>query len=307
MENKMILVVSLILLLSCDTKMQSIHFESGTLHFMFRASEFKRNVFFFLDTLYRNMYNKNYYLTRGKDPYVAPPKVLSLDVYIKQDISQIVEVTDSLLFAEASDGQMYYFCKLIPDKHYELFKNEGYIRFDTILNSFDMIAIYMRTEDGSIKRGNYGDTAVLWTLKPQTPIRKAEDDPERFYLMWRNVYDLDTNMLRNFELSIWREHEAEDRTLYAEDKSGVKRLISALLGLTTGDGKPLLDISQIYDVRHGNIIVPPYDNCPTCNEPFNNPLFGDYYRDSIIYRFDPESTEWSEHKSIYEFSTSGSK
>jgi hypothetical protein len=190
---------------------------------------------------------------------------------------------------------------VIPDKDYELFENEGFIRFDTTIASFDEVAIYLRSGDQSIKKGYYGDTAILWTLKPRNPIYKAEDDPERFFLMWRNVYDLDTNKLATLHLSTWRVESEVDSALY----NGYDNLISAILGLTTADGRPHTDIDQIYDKAHAYIIVPPYDTCPTCNEPFNNPRLGKDYRDTVLYRFSDESSEWRAHKSIYYFIIAG--
>lgn len=302
--KKISLAISLLLFFFCDTMISKPPLKKGMDQVMFQASDFKQNVFFFIDTLYRNLYNRNFGLVKGKAPYEAPPKVTSLDVYLRKEISQPETMQDSLLlYAMASNYQMHYFYKLIPDKHYELFGNEGFIRFDTTIASFDEVAIYLRTEDQSIKKGNYGDTAELWTLKPRNPICKAEDDPERFFLMWRNVYDLDTNMLATLQLSTWRVKNSVDSTLYNGNKN---KLISAILGLTRDDGMPLTDNPMIYDKMHAYIIIPPYDNCPTCNEPFNNPELGADYLDSILYRFSYESNEWRAHKSIYYFTISGS-
>lgn len=271
------------------------------------SSEYRRDVFFFLDTLYRNLYNKNSRYKKTNPAYVVPPYVDTLEVYIKKEVYQTDQLQDSLQYAKASDNQMYYFYKLIPDRHYELFEDQGYIRFDTTINSNDLVGIYLRAGNGKIKKGEKGDSTLnVWTLRPRTPINSASDDPERFYLMWRNVYHLDTNMLATFELSTWRQPDNGDSTMYCKDLNGEEQLISALIGLTNNDGKPLTDYDEIYDRNHEYIIIPPYDTCPTCNEPFNNPNLGAEFRDSVIYRFSHESTQWYDHKPIYKFKTSGS-
>jgi hypothetical protein len=272
------------------------------------SSDFRRDVFYFLDTLYRNLYNKNYRKSKAKDPtYEIPPHVDTLEVYIKKEVYQTDQIQDSLVYARASDGEMYYFYKLIPDKHYELYADQGYIRFDTTINNNDLVGIYMSARNGEVRKGKRGDTLSLWTLKPRTPINSSTEDPERFFLMWRNVYHLDTNMLATFELSTWRQRINEDSTQYCTDRKGNKRLISALIGLTGEDGKPLTDYDQIYDKKHEYIIVPPYDTCSTCNEPFNNPDLGAEFRDSLIYRVSHENSSWHEYDPMYKFNSSGSQ
>jgi hypothetical protein len=269
------------------------------------AGEYRRNVFFFLDTLYRNYYNKNYWTgKKTSNGYVAPPNVDTLEVYLLQENYQTTQVQD-LVTAKDEHDQQRKFIKLIPDKHYELYREEGYIRFDTTINADNMVAIYLRTSDTKLNKGKYKEdgTLVLWTLKPRDEIYKAEDDPERFYLMWRNVYTLDTNQMATFNLTLKRHVEGEkDSSLYEGDS-----MLSAILGLTNKEGKPQIEYEQIYDKQHKYIIVPPYGECPTCNEPFNNPALGEKYLDPVIYRFSPESQEWINHKNIYTFKTSGTK
>jgi hypothetical protein len=281
----------------------SLSLNDGGKNDAFYASEYLRDKFFFLDTLYRNYYNRNYKYKKSDPKYIAPPKIDSLEIYIKKEVYQSDKVEDKLPYGRASDHQVYRFFKLYPDKHYQVFKDEGYVRFDTIINRDDLVAIYMRTSDTTLNKGSLGDTLDLWTLKPREPINSASEDPSRFYCMWRNVYELDTNQLSTYELKINRNVEGKDSTQYA---SGTD-LISYIIGLTSNEGKPLTDIAEIYDAKNRVIIVPPYDTCPTCNEPFNNEKLGAEYRDSVIYRFSHESNEWSDHKSIYTIKTSGKK
>ena len=82
---------------------------------------------------------------------------------------------------------------MIQDRHYKLNKGEGYINFfDSVtFQAEDMIAIYLRTTDPDIRRGDtIQDTLLnLWTIKPNISIDSAQADTSRFYLMWRNVYE----------------------------------------------------------------------------------------------------------------------
>jgi len=215
------------------------------------------DAFFFLDTIYPNLYNKNYHLKKSDPIYKTPPYVDTLEIYIEKIIYQLFINDSSGLFARASDDQLHYFIKLIPDFHYELFKDQGYIRFDTIIYNSDLVAIYLRAGDGQIRKGKRADTLSLWTLKPREPITAASGDPERF------------------------------------------------LGLTNDAGNPLTDYGEIYDINHEYIILPPYDTCPTCNEPFNNPALGAEYRDSVLYRFSDQSDLWRHYVSLYYFETTG--
>ncbi len=283
----------------------NLSLKNGGSEKLIAAGDYRRNVFFFLDTLYRNYYNKNW--GKNKDPkngYVAPPLVDSLEVYLLQENYQNDQV-QSLYDKIDEKGQAYKFIKLIPERHYELYKDEGYIRFDTSINNDNMVAIYLRTSDPNLNKGG-GDT--VWTLKPRTQIYKAEDDAARFYLMWRNVYDLDTSQMASFELKLRRHVEGEkDTSLYGVTTKGETKLLSEILKLSGADGKPNTDASQIYDKEHEFIIVPPWGECPTCNEPFNNPDLGEKYLDPIIYRYSPESQEWRDNKNIYTFKTTGTQ
>jgi hypothetical protein len=280
----------------------NLSLKNGGSEKLMAAGDYRRNVFFFLDTLYRNYYNKNW----GKDKkvsngYVAPPHVDSLEVYLLQENYQNDQV-QSLYDRKDENGLAYKFIKLIPDKHYEVFKDEGYIRFDTAINNDNMVAIYLRTSDPAL---NKGKDDIVWTLKPRTQIYKAADDPARFYLMWRNVYDLDTSQMASFELKLRRYVEGEKDTSLYEPTGNF--LLSEVLKLSGKDGKPYTDASQIFDKEHEFFIVPPYDTCPTCNEPFNNPKLGEKYLDPIIYKYSPESQEWRDNKNIYTFKTTGTQ
>jgi hypothetical protein len=279
----------------------NLSLKNGGSEKLIAAGDYRRNVFFFLDTLYRNYYNKNWGKSKSTPGYVTPPHVDSLEVYLLQENYQNDQV-QSLYDRKDEKGLPYKFIKLIPDRHYELFKDEGYIRFDTTINNDNMVAIYLRTSDPTLNKG-IGDT--VWTLKPRTQIYEAKEDPARFYLMWRNVYDLDTSQMASFELKLRRYVEGEKDTSLYEPTGNM--LLSEVLKLSSKDGKPLIDTRQIYDKEHEFIIVPPYGECPTCNEPFNNPQLGDKYLDPIIYRYSPESQEWKDHKNIYTFKTTGTQ
>ncbi|HEX2958931.1 MAG TPA: cell surface protein SprA, partial [Chitinispirillaceae bacterium] len=287
----------------------NLSLKNGGSEKLIAASEYRKNVFFFLDTLYRNYYNKNFGKAKNASSgYEAPPHVDTLDVYLLQENYQNDAVQPLLVNAKDEAGQSYKFIKLIPDKHYEVFRDEGYIRFDTAINSNSMIAIYLRTSNGQLKKGANGDTLSLWTLKPLDPILEAKKDPERFYCMWRNVYDLDTSQLATFELTLKRHAVGEnDTSIYATTRSGEKKLLTEILGLSGKDGKPLTEYEQIYDKQHEYILIPPYGECPTCNEPFNNPDLGEDYRDSVIYRISSDNNDWNLHKSIYTFKTTGTQ
>ncbi len=51
------------------------------------------------------------------------------------------------------------------------------------------------------------------------------------------------DMLATFELSTWRQIEGQDSTRYC-NVDGQERMISALIGLTGEDGKPLTNMKK---------------------------------------------------------------
>lgn len=287
----------------------NLSLKNGGSEKIIHAGEYRKNVFFFLDTLYRNYYNKNWGKTKSSAGYEAPPHVDSLEVYLLQENYQNNQVQSLYDAKDDSTGQAYKFIKLIADKHYELFKDEGYIRFDTSITAENMIAIYLRTSDPGLyphlQKGKRGDSLSVWVLKPRNPIFEAKDDPARFYCMWRNVYDLDTTQLATFELKLRRHVDGVKDTSLNEPTTNM--LLTEVLGLSDHNGKPLTEEPKIFDKPHEFIIVPPYDTCPTCNEPFNNPKLGAEYRDSVIYRISSENNDWNLHKQIYSFKTTGTQ
>ena len=160
----------------------------------------------FLHNIYRSAYNLKYGNGAPSDP-PPPPKVTTLEVYRRVDPAQATEI-EKLPNRTVGKRQLTITCRiqieLLQDLHYYLNKEEGWIRFDSIaISANDHVAIYLRTESSQISRGEKQDTTLnLWTLKTEALIDSAAADTSRFYLMWRNVYQLSIPDFSNFTLKV---------------------------------------------------------------------------------------------------------
>lgn len=269
----------------------------------YKVNQYLENKFFFLHNIYRAAYNLKYGKGAPSNPQ-APPKVTTLEVYRRVDPAQATEIEKlpnrTVREATTDDNmQKYKFELLLQDMHYYLNKEEGWIRFDSItISANDHVAIYLRTESPQISRGEKQDTSLnLWTLKTEAPIDSASADTSRFYLMWRNVYQLSVPDFSNFTLKV----ETTPVSGIGEERQGNTH-ISDILGLTL-NGKPLVTRSDIFDKDNGVLIIPPYDTSFFGNEPFDNPELTE--RDRFVYRYNVDRID--NYRSPYVLIMSGTK
>jgi hypothetical protein len=273
-----------------------------------REQEYVRNRYFFLDTAYITHYNMKYATAGGNPSYQFPPELVvnqdSLEVWLKintQDTKKYLDIgcdTATILFDSAARKKAYgdkgLFVRLLLQRHYHLEKSEGWIRFADSVNlrdEGDLVAIKLRTMGDVISKGGGSDTSrYLWVLKPEESIDNMVKDPERFRLMWRNVYEIpsDVQDKTKFKLQVYYTKKNTPDTVKVIN--GV--YVSQLLGLTK-EAQPLIDRSDIYDFEKRELRIPPFSTGPDGNEPFANPaltapVIGDM-RDTLIYRYGPKS------------------
>jgi hypothetical protein len=272
---------------------------------------FRANKRFFLDTAYIRHYNRKYAINGGNSKYSLPDTlgVTGLQVWkkivmnneeasIRQgDISRKVRE----FYIDPTKQAKYNFQRLEPERHYWLYPKEGWIRFAdsvSIIEGQDMIAIFLRTGTSTISRGgdttdpaDSGNPSWLWVLKPDQYIDSLGADPERFRLMWRNVYEIPNEVpdISKFMLRLY--HTGKDGgDTCKKNKKDV--FLSDVIGLTK-NAVPLTGGSDIFNFENREIIIPPYDTGAYGNEPFANPELtnsnDDDLRDTLIYRYGPNS------------------
>ncbi|MBN2036211.1 MAG: cell surface protein SprA [Chitinispirillaceae bacterium] len=279
-----------------------------------------RNRYFFLDTAYITAYNRKYALNGGNLNAPPPPEVASCEVWLQIEDNEQERYVNAYgldnvrqMYIDSSLRESRLFRKLLNERHYRLYPKEGYIRLFTdsvTIRERDILGIIMQTSGSIPDKGGERDTnRYVWVVKPKNPIDKLSDDPERFRLMWRNVYPLsgDIKDITKFQIAI--------NHLPKDGQEAVKtlgdRYISEILGLTNKNGDPLIDRQYIFDFTNRELIIPPYDTTSFGNEPFANPALidpeqGDL-RDTMIYRFGPQSKEiTSDFQPIFSIETSGS-
>lgn len=258
------------------------------------------NKFFFLDNKYRRHYNRKYGPQSSNPP---PVPVVDTLMIFKSYQSNRDQASDTIK-ATLDDDQQQKFVRLHRDRHYFLNAEEGWIRFSDTIGELtsSIIAIYMRTKDskynkGEILKSSGKDTLWnLWVLKPKDPIDSAgaDLDTSRFYLMWRNVYNIQSSDWSNFKFRIVQKTPDDDTEI--DQIEGGKK-ISDLLGISVG-GKYSLDKPHIFDKNNGYLIIPPFDTSFFGNEPFRNEALGKY-RDSLIYKYSVERLRLMTYNTYY--------
>jgi len=288
-----------------------------------KEDKFRTNRYFFLDTAYIRHYNRKYALNGGNSDYALPDSlnVTGLQVWKKiysdDQVSGILQndISRKIRYfpIDTVDTTKYRFVRLERDRHYRLYEKEGWIRFtDSVaVNDPDMIAIYLRTGPGGIgpikKGGDLTGTddsiypSSLWVLKYDQPIDSLGADPERFRLMWRNVYDIPGEVpdISKFVLRLYHtQQDAQD----TQKTNSNGAYLPDVMGITKNT-VPLTERQDIFNFEYKELIFPPYDTGASGNEPFGNPGLtndkGDDLRDTLIYRFGPNSTVLSTSSGTY--------
>jgi hypothetical protein len=248
--------------------------------------------YFFLDNRFRKYYIQKY-APNGNRSVVPPAKIDSLEVWrqVRERESAISAQSNVRkdLFIDTLQRQKNSFEKLVEGRHYTLDPDEGYIRFvDTVqINEIDQVGIILKTSE--FVKGRFAslvgaDTVSrLWLLKQEGQIDSAAVDTSRYYLMWRNVYQMShITDFNAFKLSVIRS-EKDSKKEYDQDENS-KEFYAYTLGLADDKGKPLVTRNDIYDKDRGVIVIPPYDTSNLSLWPFTNPKLG-AYADTVAYKY----------------------
>ncbi|MDG5813673.1 hypothetical protein QA601_01150 [Chitinispirillales bacterium ANBcel5] len=276
---------------------------------VFREDDFVKNRFFFLDTLYKRYWNQKYYY----DDETSPPRVDAVQILKRMtsfDRAEVDRASDrTWVRGRAGSPDIAEFEVLIEDRDYFLNREEGWIRFKEkqYISDNDLIAFTLRTDDGSLNKGQFADTQDgddsrvydFEVLKPDNMRDRASNDPT-YHLMWRNVYRISSSRDRsNFRLNFQYVPYGTNDT--SSSVSG--KFIGDILGVTENNS-PKHDNPDIFDWDNGYLIIPPFDSTFHGNEPFSNPALGEL-ADTTIYRYGHNSPEFREYNPLFVIRTSG--
>lgn len=168
-------------------------------------------------------------------------------------------------------------CVKLPETHYFLNREQGWIRLDsTYLGSDDWLLYWLRTDDTAVILDR-GDTTIVDTLGGDlvidglVPLKAANAGPAspNFHLAWRNVYPLlswGLALPRCFHVEVFWHSPGQDTAWFSGS-----RLLSEILGLTDSTGKPLLCDTGVYDFSRKRIHLPAFPDTVRGLHPFRNP------------------------------------
>ncbi|KMQ49746.1 hypothetical protein CHISP_3344 [Chitinispirillum alkaliphilum] len=280
-----------------------------------RETDYVKNRFFFLDSVYRSYYNRRYNFTSPDPNTPEPPRVDSLQIFRRMSAfekSGVNRDPNRIWFKARTTGQDHAEFELLRrDDHYYLDPSEGWIRFhDTVfISDNNLIAYSMTTTDGSITKGqlvptNGSDTVNIYqfaVLKPGNMPDEAVND-STYDLMWRNVYRIPLEKdLSNLRLEFLHvEPGTADTTRHVR---GSNRFISDVLGVSENNQLKTQD-KRIFDTDNGFLIIPPFDSTFHGNEPFANPELLEL-ADTTIYRYSHTSSTFREYRPSFRIRTSG--
>jgi hypothetical protein len=297
-------------------------------------SNFKKYSYYFLDTVYIPYYNKKYAYVGGNIATPIPAKY-----YVNLDSLEVwhsVSLQQSLQIRLATPGKLlqgfHYttketgpdsgvFVRLQNGSDYILDPIDGYIHLSDSLSppigDNDIIGIYLRTgssaapgdpaqQKGSFKNGD----SSLWILKGPFDIADSvTGSPDRFPLMWRNVYPLPTsiNAISTFQIQVY--HTTPDNDGDTDKTVTNNILISDTMGLTK-NGTAQINQTNIFNFANRELIIPPYNTSANGNLVFDNPALktpsGTDMRDSMVYRYGPSTTVMQNYIPTFTLLMSGS-
>ncbi len=236
--------------------------------------DYVRNVFFFLDTLY---WQKYVGITQ------EAPEIIDFRVYKLEQWQKEGDNPQDFVYARLENSESNEEHRLRTlyeyDEHYKYDKRDGWVQFvNEMPADDDVIAIYLRTKENVISRGdttpvgfttNNEPIIKLWILKNR---KNATNNPADL-LMWRNVYSMENARKETFKLNVYR--KVPDKEL-GDERKNADTLFSLILGLTNNEGIPHKGDEYIYDFDDGYLIFPPFvDNTQSSprysNQPFTNP------------------------------------
>ncbi len=238
-------------------------------------TEFARNVYFFLDTIFHKKYTGEI----DTNVEVSELEVYKMEKYIQQEYNN-----QDFVWAYYGDtlkegNELTLFKKLKEYVDYEVDKKNGWIRFleGSIPGHDDIITIYMVRSDNvtkpkndtvwvNLQGGEFGIN-YLWVLKNRySDIVNPAD-----LLMWRNVYRLPQDARpEEFTIEILRKKD-EERKKYNSGDS----LYSFILGVTDEKGNPDVGNERIFDFERKHLIFPAWNKDGEYSiRTFENPALG---------------------------------
>jgi len=301
-----------------ETQKKDIDLTASNRDIEIGESRMQRNLFFFLDEVYRLKYFSSFVSTTLYDEYLkekgwgSDPSIKTISVYKRYSGTSKPNTPnkeydwaqyESNGGADTVTSITSIFEKLVEDKDYFIDNRKGTIRFVSPLSQNDVIGIYFEDTDGLLVKGSLNRVAHpsqdikvlenLWILKNDENLTAMTDST--YYLMMRNVYSLpSTTSTPNF--TITRKVGTENEAKTAE---GV--YYGQILGLMNENEDYDYENQDIFDLANGYVFFPPYDSLvtdtlysdKTALNPFSNRSLGSHLGETnwgtIIY--DDKSTE----------------
>ncbi|MDR2579309.1 MAG: cell surface protein SprA [Chitinispirillales bacterium] len=273
-----------------------------------RETEFLRNRYFFLDTLYKDFYNRFNNIAQPDRNATRPPQVTGFQAFVSiSNCNETAQSTERRYKADI-DGNEACFIMLTENQDYTIDADRGWVRFERNIRDDDIIAIAMTTTSAGLRRGTMvpmnapnDSRQELWMLKPRNMEELTSANSQNFGLMWRNVYHL--SGIDDGRLDLFYLHPAIGDTIRHTSGS---TLISRAMGLTDDQGRARLENVEIFNLAQQELIIPPWGPGRDGNEPFANPALGDM-ADASIYRMGMRTTTMSrDYVATFGIMTSGS-
>jgi len=269
-----------------------------------RESEYIRNRYFFVDRRYKEDYNiANNIMASTR---VQSPRITDIQLFVSILCSETSQSTTRRYMSNVDGNGEACYRMLEENTDYTVDRDRGFVRFDYAVKDDEVVAITMRTADGSITKGTIVPTAApnnsvqnLALLKPRNLDDQTAANTPEFDLMWRNVYylgDLEDAKLDMF----WFDPAVGDTIRHTPGG----RLISDVMGLTDDQGRARLEKVEVFNAAKQELIIPPWSADANGNEPFANPALGTM-ADARIYRFGSRTSEMRDYVPKYGMLTGG--
>jgi hypothetical protein len=285
-----------------ESKSERIDLNADARPVVIHEKDYVKNRFFFVDTLYREIYNYRFKEGNRLGEYLNEvsadlgisltdiPRVERLELYkqIPLNTDETGE-RDFLMEYENPDGSpsIGRFRRMSSSDDYSINRNFNWIHFEKRLGDRDVILMsaFFSDEYPAVGTPEIVDTIIegesvelyknMAALKH--PDSELDKDYAQYSLMLRNVYSINKGSAEDFEFDIKRVNDDGSTNRSNQDDS----LYIDILGLTTGDGLIDANNSNIFDHNDGYVFIPPYEpEVDTVDKkihptyPFSNPSLG---------------------------------
>lgn len=249
---------------------------------------YAKNTFFFLDSSYLQSF-----IDGG-----ATPTTLPSQVRLFRKINGAIKADDKYAYYNrGGEDEIWAFRELVEGSDFVINSTYGWVIFKNGINDNDLIGMFYRGGDGTIK-GDLTTVDVdvvdekgvtktkkayknLWVLK----MPKSESNPSdsTYALMMRNVYNIGRSDVSSFEFSLERKSTNGDLT-DIEQSSGKR--FDNIMGLADDKKNVYTQNPDIFDLTNGYLVIPSFDASEdtTLNSlyPFTNPDLGSTNDESNI-------------------------